>query len=119
MSEILKNLPTIKRILAEFYAVEGNERVGFVKGNEIVEVGNYAEKPQEGFMISASDIRYFTEDNPYEATWHTHPGQDSNLSGEDYDMFYNWPDLMHFIIGLDGVRLYKYDETKKTVVEIE
>lgn len=31
----------------------------------------------------------------------------ANLSGEDYQAFINWPQLLHHIIGNDGVRTYE------------
>jgi len=39
-------------------------------------------------------------------TWHTHPGETSNLSAGDWETFVNWPDFFHVIIGTDGARKY-------------
>lgn len=90
--------------LLEFY--EGNEeRVGFVlKSGEIVEVMNICEKPEEGFKVSGIDLLRLT---PHaQATWHTHPKADSNLSTDDWHAFLNYPELEHYIIGNDGLTKY-------------
>lgn len=90
--------------LLEMY--EGTvERVGFVlKTGEIVEVANICDKPEEGFDVAGFDLVRFTP--IAEATWHTHPGSDSNLSANDWHSFKNWPELEHYIIGKDGISKY-------------
>ena len=114
------NLVTIKKLLKNYYVENGPERVGFIiPQNEIIEVKNTSEKPYDGFIVAAEDIIHYTEERGAIATWHTHPNQDANLSGEDNKIFLNWPDLIHFIIGNDGVRAYKYDEELKYIVEVE
>lgn len=114
------NLVTIKKLLKTYYDEHGPERVGFiVPRNEIVEVKNTSEKPYEGFLVDAQEIIHYTEERNAIATWHTHPNQDANLSGEDNKIFWNWPDLIHFIIGNDGVRAYKFDEELQDIIEVE
>lgn len=114
------NLLTIKKLLTNFYSNEGPERVGFIiPRNEIVEVENISENPLDGFLVDAEDIIHYTETKGAIATWHTHPNQSANLSGEDNRIFFNWPELTHFIIGNDGVRAFKYDEKLKDILEIE
>lgn len=91
--------------LLEFY--EGDEeRVGFILRNgEIVEVENVCHDPKNGFDVKGEDlIRY---EHEMVATWHTHPGADSNLSQGDYESFRAWPNLRHYIIGQDGIRAYE------------
>lgn len=80
------------------------ERVGFIVDDEIVEVKNIHPDPENGFQVSATDLKEYAE--RASATWHTHPGHTSNLSVEDYHTFLNWPGLRHFIIGTDGVSEY-------------
>lgn len=111
-------IENVKTILKQFYAREGNERVGFIYGKQIVEVRNASENPLVGFFIAPEDIIKHTDELKSWATWHTHPNQDCNLSGEDHKMFMQWPDLVHFIIGSDAVKCYQYDPTKKAVLEI-
>ena len=91
--------------LLDFYAPEGPERVGFILlSGEMVEVENIYAAPNDGFSISTEDlIKYETLAR---ATFHTHPGITSNLSGEDYKAFKCWPSYTHYIIGKDGVRSY-------------
>lgn len=114
------NLLTIKKILKNYYADEGRERVGFiVPRNDIVEVNNIADNPYDGFLVDAKDITLYTEEKNAVATWHTHPNQSANLSGEDYRIFQMWPELVHFIIGNDGVRAFKFDITLQDIIEIE
>ena len=108
----------VKKLLKHFYAVEGNERVGFVHTDTIIEVRNAAENPVLGFFIGPEDVLKHTEEMNAWASWHTHPSQNSNLSGEDHKMFVQWPDLYHFIIGSDSVKCYKWDSLKKAVLEI-
>lgn len=40
-------------------------------------------------------------------TFHTHPNASANLSFEDYESFMGYPRLTHYIIGKDGVKVYK------------
>lgn len=113
-----EQLNDLKKLLKRFYAMEGKERVGFIGDNKIFEVENRAENPLIGFYVTPQDIITYTEEKKCWATWHTHPGQDCNLSGEDSKMFLQWPDLVHFIIGNDGVKVYQYNPDKKAVLQI-
>ena len=91
--------------LLQFYAPDGPERVGFVLMNdEIVEVKNVHPNPEHAFDVDANDIIWY--EDRVKATWHTHPGSSSNLSGDDYVAFTNWPLVCHYIIGADGLRQY-------------
>lgn len=47
------------------------------------------------------------DDSDVIGTFHTHPNGSSNLSYEDYESFISYPNLVHYIIGEDGVRSYK------------
>jgi len=114
MIEILQKLKTE---ICTHYSDTGPEKVGFVLPDKVVKVMNIADKPDEGFDVDPSDIIKYTEQKGAIATWHTHPGSPSNLSGEDFHTFKMWPDLYHLIIGKDGVRCFKYDTEKKALME--
>ena len=96
---------------------EGPERVGFIRGDEIIEVVNTSHNPEMSFQVSTEDIIKHADAS--QASWHTHPYGDANLSSEDHIAFRNWPELRHYIIGTDGVRCYQYDKVRKEVVEIQ
>lgn len=114
-----QTISNLKSVLKNLYSDKGNERVGFIRGeNRIIEVPNISAAPMEGFRISAADIINHVENFQCWATWHTHPNEDSNLSGEDYVSFTAWPDLHHFVIGNDGVKCYKWDEDKKALLQV-
>lgn len=98
-------------LLRDFYAPEGNERVGFVLDDgSVVEVENEALDPSLNFSIATEDLITFGDHAA--ATFHTHPGQVSNLSVEDHIAFQSWPDLLHHIVGSDGLSTYKVDGGK-------
>ncbi len=94
--------------LLELY--EGShERCGFVlKTGEIVEVPNICIDPENGFDMRGADIVQFAPQAV--ATWHTHPGEDSNLSSGDFQSFLNWPELEHYIVGNDGVTKFRVED---------
>jgi proteasome lid subunit RPN8/RPN11 len=104
------------QVLSKFYSDTGPERIGFVIGNKIIEVNNICETPDDGFMVSASDIIKYAEQA--DAFWHTHPNQSSNLSSEDYVGIKNWPNMVHYIVGKNGVSGYQYNDDLKAVVEV-
>lgn len=111
-------IEVVKRALRRLYNESGNERVGFIKGQSVIEVQNVSIKPDLGFEVSGQDIQTFMSDSEYWATWHTHPNQNSNISGKDYELVKNWPRSIHFIIGNDGVRAFHFCLGKKAVLEI-
>lgn len=92
--------------LLKFYATTGPERVGVIlKSGEIIEAENIHPNPDEGFDVSAEVLVKY--DGEIVGAFHTHPSSTSNLSADDYQGFLNWPDLLHFIIGSDGVRCFR------------
>jgi proteasome lid subunit RPN8/RPN11 len=105
-------MSSLKNKLLEMYAPTGEERVGFVLGNgKVVEVKNISADPERSFMIQTSDIeKYLIKQPKLKATWHTHPGKNSNLSVSDYVGFQNYPDVAHYIIGSDGIRKYVVED---------
>lgn len=78
------------------------ERCGILtKAGEVLELTNIHAQPLQGFRMDPSEIAIHFSDA--EATWHTHPGADPNLSEEDYAGFMQWPALGHVIVGVrDG-----------------
>jgi len=96
---------------------DGPERVGFIIDDCIIEVDNICADPEQGFMIKTEDILQYADIAT--ATWHTHPNVNSNISDEDYVTVKNWPKLVHYIIGNDGVSCYKYDQDLKAVVKVD
>lgn len=94
------------------------ERVGFILANgELVEVENVCSEPEQGFEVSGADLVKYEHDAI--ATWHTHPGKDSNLSVNDYRGFKNWPKLTHYIVGIDGVSGYAIDNGALIKVSVD
>lgn len=115
MNEI--QIEALRKLLAKLYAPEGVERCGFITQTSLVEVPNAHPDPVNGFDISTEHIIQYSDCAI--ATWHTHPGSPSNLSGDDYICFSNqWPGLLHFISGSDGVRCYKYDHDRAALMEV-
>lgn len=81
------------------------ERCGIVLSDgEVIEFENRHAEPEKGYCISAADHGQY--EDVLVATWHTHPAQTANLSQEDYNGFLQWPHLRHYIIGIDGVRIF-------------
>lgn len=75
------------------------ERCGFItKRGRIVHVKNVADDPQRQFKIDPADTIKWTESGAV-ATWHTHPYTSNCLSGEDYDCFLAWDNMVHYVIG--------------------
>lgn len=93
-------------MLQEKYEAEGPERVGFIlSSGEVVEVENVSDDPENAFKVSLEDI--IAHEANATGTWHTHPGETSNLSVSDYKSFLNWPTLDHYIVGADGIACYR------------
>lgn len=96
----------VSQLTANYNSEDALERCGLIlRDGSILEVENKHETPENGFRIAASEMVKH-EDNMM-ATWHTHPRDTANLSEADYMGFGNWPDLKHFIIGVDGVRCFE------------
>lgn len=77
------------------------ERCGLIlKDGSIVEIENVHEKPEEGYLMRSDAVIPFISNDMVSGTWHTHPGGDPTLSGEDYKGFLGWPDFTHHIIGV-------------------
>lgn len=81
------------------------EQCGFIlKDGTIVELKNIYGEPTEGFEIDPKDTLRYIDD--LVGIWHSHPDSHSVLSGEDKQCMEQWPDLKHYIIGNDGIRVY-------------
>ena len=95
-------IQTLKRQLLGYWGAE-TERCGVIEANQIIaEVPNLSKDPKNTFTFRMEDLH-----NGVEATWHSHPVTAANLSIEDYRFFQSWPQMVHFIIGVDGVRCYQ------------
>lgn len=95
--------------LNEKYNPQGLERLGFILEDEtLVELTNAHSEPEQGASFSSQDLHKYCFSGKFKviATWHTHPGETSNLSGEDYSAFQAYPKIKHYIIGSDGVSRY-------------
>jgi proteasome lid subunit RPN8/RPN11 len=81
------------------------EHVGFILPHgKLVEVENTSANPAESFDVSGEDIIKYEQTAV--ASWHTHPGDNSNLSVGDMETFLNWPEWDHYIVGNDGITKY-------------
>jgi len=96
--------------LYKYYDDEATEeRCGLIlKDGQSIECDNIHPEPEKGFEIDPEVILEHLSD--LKGTWHTHPKQDSKLSGEDHLCFTQWPDLDHFVLGNEGTTLYKVQE---------
>jgi proteasome lid subunit RPN8/RPN11 len=100
----------VKSTLLKLFDPEDlSEKCGLILTDKsIIPSSNLHDSPQDGFVVDPQDlIRY--EDQLW-GTWHTHPNGSSNLSREDYAGFLQWPELHHFIIGVDGVRCFVVED---------
>jgi proteasome lid subunit RPN8/RPN11 len=102
--------------LTSIYSNEGIERGGFLTKNELIEVENDHPNKIEGFSFKIEDLERL-EDEEVVATFHTHPNGKSNLSKEDCVAFKNWSNLLHFIVGKDGISCYKVTDRNTIVIE--
>lgn len=108
----------MKEVLSDFYNPEGAERVGVITTEgKVIELPNISNIPLQSFSVPTELI--ISHVVPCEATWHTHPGASSVLSGQDYEMIMTWKNKIHYIIGNDGVRCYKYDHDKNSIIELD
>jgi proteasome lid subunit RPN8/RPN11 len=106
----------VSKLLKRLKAKDKVERCGLVlDGNKIIECANIHDKPEEGFHIPGETM--IANKDTMIATWHTHFDKPANLSHEDWDGFLRWPNLRHYIIGIDGVRAFEVEGV--LVVEVE
>ena len=85
------------------------ERCGLILvDGTAVQVDNVHPQPQRGFMMRPEVL--VKHGDELAGTWHTHPGQSATLSQEDYSGFCHWPQLIHYIVGNDGVRAYRVED---------
>lgn len=69
----------------------------------LVEIQNIAEDKVSTFEMDPVAALALIQSGEVTGTWHTHPGNDPALSGEDYSFFTAWPTLTHSIVGVrDG-----------------
>ncbi|MDR3436441.1 hypothetical protein [Telmatospirillum sp.] len=81
------------------------ERCGFIlPDGSLVEVKNLAKDREKEFRMDPATVVEY-EDKVW-GSFHTHPNTTSNLSGDDFVAFTNYPSMHHVIIGTDGVSCY-------------
>lgn len=94
-----------------------HEKCGLVLQDEtIIPVMNTHPEPENGFRIEAKEM--VAHEDKLLGTWHTHPTTSSVLSHADYAGFSQWPELVHFIIGTDGVRAYQFEDGSLMEVDL-
>jgi proteasome lid subunit RPN8/RPN11 len=97
----------IKEQLSEYYSTEPSERIGFVMPDgSIIETINISMNPANTFHFRSVDVFNYVFKEGAVATWHTHPNMSSDMSEDDYQMFLNYPDMVHYVIGSDGVNAF-------------
>lgn len=102
--------------LQNLYTTTGNEKGGYITSDfQIVECQNCHIEPENNFTYNFEAMDKLETEGW--ATFHTHVDKSSNLSKEDYDSFQNYYDLIHFIIGNDGISCYKVTDRGTVVKE--
>lgn len=97
----------VRKLKRKLKPTDDVERCGLVLANgDTLSVQNEHPNRAGAFMISARDMLKY---EPV-GTWHTHPSASAAFSQEDYLGFCNWPQLTHYIIGIDGVRAYRVED---------
>lgn len=94
------------------------ERVGLVLlDGTIVELKNESPTPDKTLWVPRQMIDEFGA--AAEATWHTHPRNNVNLSPDDWRMFQSLPELKHFIVTETRVRLFSVRNGKVMLDEAD
>lgn len=100
------NRELIRKLLEHYPG--SDERCGFIlTDGAVVEAENICLEPSIGFAVSDADLDRYIDDAV--GTWHTHPNGTNILGVDDYAMMRGMPDLIHFIIGAEGVAAYSVD----------
>lgn len=92
--------------LFDYYEGE-QERCGIIIEGAIFETPNVHPEPTEGFEIDPSVVVRYSDQ--ISGIWHTHPSGSSVLSGADKSYMEMWPEVSHFVVGLDGITEYKVE----------
>jgi proteasome lid subunit RPN8/RPN11 len=92
------------------------EQCGIIlKDGSVLPSKNLHEHPEDAFRIDPALLLKY-EDDLY-GSWHSHPKGKANLSQADYLSFLRWPNLKHYIQGVDGTRCFVVENG--LVVEID
>lgn len=99
--------PEIEKLLLAMLGEPGTpERGGFVMSDgSLMELENLSDKPNDGAALNPT-VEQLERLPEARATWHTHPGTTANLSVGDFETFVGWANMLHAIVGTDGVRWY-------------
>lgn len=103
----------LNEMLQTFYSPTGNERLGFLiqdKQVELIEVRNISTAPTETFIAPTAALIEW--EDKILATWHTHPDGVNEPSIYDKQAFVNYPDVVHYIIGSNGIAAYAIEGGK-------
>lgn len=99
----------VQKLQRKLRKTDVREKCGLVlKDESVVAVVNTHPEPENGFRIEAREMLNY--EDQLLGTWHTHPKTTSVLSQDDYAGFSQWPELIHFIVGTDGVRAYRFED---------
>ena len=81
------------------------EQCGIIlKDGSVLPSPNLHDRPGDAFRIDPSLLLKY-EDQLF-GSWHSHPKSYANLSQADYLSFLQWPELRHYIRGVDGTRCF-------------
>ncbi len=112
MKETIRNLELVIDSSSEI------EQCGIVlKDGSVIPSKNLHEKPETGFRVDP--VLLVKHADRLAATWHSHPDGPANLSQADYLCFLQWPNLTHYIFGVDGVRVFLVDDGLVVEVSID
>jgi proteasome lid subunit RPN8/RPN11 len=86
------------------------ERCGLLLTDDtVVPIKNIANDPVMGFLMDPTEVLPYLTEGKIKGTWHTHPQGPADLSNDDLRGFLAWPNLVHYIIGPDGILCYRVD----------
>lgn len=98
------------------YWVSTQERCGVITAEgKIVELKNASSTPTLQFRMLADDVTKYRD--TMQATWHTHPTTSANLSVDDWVMFRQFPNAMHYIVAEHSTRSYVVKDGKVLIHE--
>jgi proteasome lid subunit RPN8/RPN11 len=92
-------LQELKSRLQQYWQPE-TEACGVVRVGIVFQCENLSTAPEDNFEFPPNHLE------GSQASWHTHPSGQGNLSIPDYWFFKSWPGLLHFIISKTEVRCY-------------